>query len=383
MVKKSTKEEFVKKARAVHGDKYIYDDFEYTNAITKGKIICPKHGEFWQSANTHLKGHGCIKCSKENFKKVDKLTFEIFEERAKSIHNGKYSYVTRELSSNKDKVNIICPIHGEFEQMASLHLMGQGCPTCGNAEKRCKMSNGILHFISKANEIHEGIYSYRNIIEYKNNKTKVPIECPKHGIFWQTPFDHVIGRKGCPKCAGRNLTLSDFEKEAKVVHGDNYEYLEYAMSTEKIKIRCKKCGHEFTQVPWSHLQGHGCPYCHSSRLENETRIALENEEINIEEQKSFEWLKYSSNLFLDFYIPTHDLAIECQGRQHFPNSRNFGGKDTYDLIYERDKLKKQLCDEHGVELVYFTHEKVEEPYLGKVFYDVDELMKYIKSKEIN
>ena len=234
------------------------------------------------------------------------------------------------------------------------------------------------HFIEQAIKVHGSKYDYSKV-EYINEATKVCIICPIHGEFWQRPIDHVIGKKGCAKCVGRNLTLEDFEKRAREVHGEDYDYLEYITSDTKMKIRCRKCGHNFFQKPWSHLQGHGCPYCHSSRLESETRHALEL--VDKEEQKTFEWLKHKSNLFLDFYLPNNNIAIECQGRQHFPNSRHFGGKNLYEIISFRDKLKKQLCEAHGIEVIYFTHEKVEGDYLGKVFTDVDEMIKYIESKK--
>ena len=154
MVKKATKEEFVKKAREVHGDKYTYDEFEYVNAIAKSNIICPKHGTFSQSANTHLRGHGCPKCSKESVSKVGKLTFEVFEQRAQAKHSEKYTYIPTELVNNRTKVKIICPIHGEFEQRASLHLIGQGCPQCSREAKRIKMAKTTEQFIEEAKKAH-------------------------------------------------------------------------------------------------------------------------------------------------------------------------------------------------------------------------------------
>ena len=380
MVKKCTKAEFIVKAREVHGDKYNYDEFEYVNAITKGKIICPKHGEFLQSANTHLSVHGCPQCFKENFKKIGKLTFDIFKKRAEEKHNNKYTYIPTEIGNGHSKVKIVCPIHGEFDQSAALHLTGQGCPKCGDEDKRKKMANTLEHFIIESRKVHGDKYDYSKV-EYINESTKVCIICPTHGEFWQRPFDHVIGKKGCPKCVGRGFTLEDFEKLAREIHGDRYDYLEYSKSDTKMRIRCRTCGHEFMQKGWSHLQGHGCPYCNSSRLEVEIRLLLERSAVECEEQKTFEWLKNVGNLYLDFYLPKFNVAIECQGRQHFPKSRNFGGEDKYEIISFRDKLKKQLCDEHGIKLIYFTHEKVEGDYLGKVFTDVDEMIKYIESKK--
>ena len=65
-MKKLTTEEFIKKAREVHGDKYDYSKVEYVNSITKVCIICPKHGEFWQLPYNHaLKGYGCSKSGAE------------------------------------------------------------------------------------------------------------------------------------------------------------------------------------------------------------------------------------------------------------------------------------------------------------------------------
>lgn len=59
-------ERFLDKAYAVHGDKYDYSKVEYINASTKICIICPEHGEFWQTPMAHLRGHGCPKCGKKN-----------------------------------------------------------------------------------------------------------------------------------------------------------------------------------------------------------------------------------------------------------------------------------------------------------------------------
>ena len=66
-MKKITTEEFINRARKVHGNKYGYSKVEYKNAHTKVCIICPIHGEFWQIPNDHLNGCGCPKC------KIDKI----------------------------------------------------------------------------------------------------------------------------------------------------------------------------------------------------------------------------------------------------------------------------------------------------------------------
>ena len=60
-----TTEEFIRRAREVHGDKYDYSKVEYTDSRTKICIICREHGEFWQRASAHLDGQGCPLCGEK------------------------------------------------------------------------------------------------------------------------------------------------------------------------------------------------------------------------------------------------------------------------------------------------------------------------------
>ena len=99
---------FIEKARQIYGDKYDYSKVEYKNAYTKVCIICPTHGEFWQTPNNHLMGHGCYNCGKRK-----KTTNDFIEESIK-IHGSKYDYSKTEYTSANNKVCIICPEHGEF-----------------------------------------------------------------------------------------------------------------------------------------------------------------------------------------------------------------------------------------------------------------------------
>lgn len=65
MPRRLTQEEFITKARGIHGDKYDYSKVIYNRGNLKVCIICPKHGEFWQQPANHLRGHGCYGCKSE------------------------------------------------------------------------------------------------------------------------------------------------------------------------------------------------------------------------------------------------------------------------------------------------------------------------------
>jgi len=58
--------EFIKKAKKIHKDKYDYSKVEYKNSKEKIIIICKEHGEFEQVASSHLNGKGCRKCAYNN-----------------------------------------------------------------------------------------------------------------------------------------------------------------------------------------------------------------------------------------------------------------------------------------------------------------------------
>ena len=97
------------------------------------------------------------------------------------------------------KITIICPIHGEFEQILWSHLQGQGCPKCGDERGSQLRKSTTEEFIKKAKAIHGNKYDYSKVEYGKNNMELVCIICPKHGEFWQKPFSHLSGR-GCPVC---------------------------------------------------------------------------------------------------------------------------------------------------------------------------------------
>ena len=131
-VKKRTRslESFINEARAVHGLKYDYSQSIYLSATKKVCIICPEHGEFWQQAREHLKGHGCPACPG----KKRKTTLSFITE-AQTVHGDKYDYSKVEYVNARTHVCIVCPIHGEFFQTPSVHLRGSECPLCANEQR--------------------------------------------------------------------------------------------------------------------------------------------------------------------------------------------------------------------------------------------------------
>lgn len=149
-------DEVKKIATEVHGGKYDYSLItEYKNDRIKYPIICPEHGVFYQAFNNHIKAkQGCPICGRRTADRNRTIPFNEFKERANAIHNGKYTYIEDSYTSISEKVKIICPIHGEFEQMGTNHVvMGQGCPKCGNYESKgeTEIYNFVCSIVGKEN----------------------------------------------------------------------------------------------------------------------------------------------------------------------------------------------------------------------------------------
>lgn len=316
------------------------------------------------------------------------VTTESFIKCAREIHGNKYDYSKVTYSKAREKVIIICPKHGDFNQTPNSHLNGCGCPKCIHEQVGIKCRITKEHFIEKSKKVHGDKYDYSKVV-YTTNNEKVEIICPVHGSFYQFPGNHY--RCGCPLCKGDKISKSktrtkeDFISRAKIIHGDLYDYSKvvYINSVTPVDIICKKHNTIFKQAPANHLQGEGCPLCRSSKLEGLVREALTNDNINFEEQKTWDWLIYKSHQFVDFYLPDYKIIIECQGIQHFEKVSFFGGIDELQETIVRDKNKLKLCNEHGLTIMYISNLGDNYNYPYEVYTDIKTLINKIKANLTN
>lgn len=194
-----TNEEFIRRAKEVHGDRYDYSKTMYIKAKDKITIICPKHGEFEQTAHQHLTGNGCPLCYNDRRHEIRLKPAEDIIASFHDTHGNKYDYSKVEYVNYSTKVCIICPEHGEFWQSPAQHINGQGCPKCGTLQRAEKRKIGTEEFVRRARDVHGYKYNYDKT-NYNTAEEDVIITCPKHGDFMQRPHTHLDGC-GCPQCA--------------------------------------------------------------------------------------------------------------------------------------------------------------------------------------
>lgn len=201
---------FISKCNIIHNNKYDYSLINYKNARTKIKILCPIHGIFEQSPESHIRNHGCPKCNGGV-----KLSQEFFIKKSNDFHKNKYDYSLVRYENSSTKIKILCPIHGVFEQRPNEHLK-YGCEKCGIEKRSLTKTLTNKEFIKKSNLIHNSKYDYSKTI-YTGHINYVTIICSIHGEFRQKANSHLNGC-GCPSCrqSKGELKITKFLIENKI-----------------------------------------------------------------------------------------------------------------------------------------------------------------------
>lgn len=346
------RETFIKKAKLKHGEKYDYSKVEYVDSKTKVCIICPEHGEFWQTPAAHVRGNSCPKCANNKRGDTFRLTQDEFIKKARNIHGNKYDYSKVRYKNASTEVEIICSKHGSFFQTPMLHMYGHGCPKC--AGRGLSREESMKRF----REVHGNKYDYSesNIGKYSE---KIKIICPEHGEFWQTPSKHLMG-EGCPECSkhlrgvNTRMTKEEFLQRAKEIHGDKYDYslVEFYNTYTKVKIKCPNHG-VFEQFPYDHINGHGCPKCALQISNGEDTIykflceKLGKDKVVRRERGILENRKE-----IDIFIPDLKIGIEYNGLYWHSED---GGKNKW---YHYDKTT--LAEKNGIRLIQIFEDELKD-----------------------
>ena len=173
-------EEFIKKSKYVHGDKYDYSMSNYINSNTKVIIICKKCGEFEQNPYEHYNGHNCPHCVNSNYSKISilylnfmSIYYNIIIQHAENstefiIPNTKYK-----ADGYCKETNTIYEFHGNF---------WHGNPKIYRSEhinKRNKCTFGELYekTMQKEKNIKELGYNLVVMWESEWNKINKSIRC--------------------------------------------------------------------------------------------------------------------------------------------------------------------------------------------------------------
>lgn len=239
-----SKDDFLKKAKATHGDFYSYDKVVYRNMQTKIIVTCPIHGDFYIWPQLHIRGYGCPLCMVkakidnnsffEDERKIEKTSNKVerialikekrrklnelrFLSKAKELHkNMGYDYSRVKYVNAKTAVEIICPVHGSFWQKPTIHLLGCGCQTC----KRSLGEEAVSACLDKYSIEYQKQYKIKNDILFSNKHFYVDFYLPKYNtIIEYNGGQHYLitgyfgGKKKLEDTQERDMTLRQYCKE--------------------------------------------------------------------------------------------------------------------------------------------------------------------------
>ena len=345
--------ELIAKAKKIHKNKYDYSLSDLTTVREKTTIICPIHGEFQQTWDAHVNAKsGCPKCNGGYRYNNDEWIEEV-----NRIHKNKYDYSKTHYTKAKENVTIICHQkdelgveHGEFVVRAGNHMAGIGCPKCAG-----KYVPTTEEWIERAKKVHGDRYDYSKT-KYCGSNKMVTITCPKHGDFEQTAYSHLSGN-GCPMCnGGVSMTQKEFIDGAKRVHNGKYDYdnAKYVNAREKGAIKCHRHG-IFYQTPEQHLRGQGCPKCKSSKLENIVIKLLDDNNIDYVYQYRLsnnlicDFLLEKERIIIECQGEQHYVPTFFGG----DSNKNMVEK-AFKLLQVSDLDKYKTAIDDGYDVVYFT-----------------------------
>lgn len=286
---------------------------------------------------------------------VTELNTFLAVEEFKSIHGNKFDYSLVNFIADNQKVDIICcSCNVKFSQTPKNHRRCKVCKYCyGNYKKTTEQ------YIQDCVKVHGSEEFDYSKVNYKNAYTKIVL-IHKCGYEFETkPNNHLTNKSGCPKCANNiRLTKEQFVEKSNLVHYENkynYDKVVYSTNYKKVEIFCNDCNKSFKQSPMLHMVGGGCPKCSESRGEKEISKILDQNNIKYISQYKPKGCKDKRQLSFDFYVPSLNLLIEYDGKQHFEPVKYWGGKETLENVKRRDSIKDLWADKNGVGLLRITY----------------------------
>lgn len=290
------------------------------------------------------------------------LESNVFIIQANEVHDGKYEYLINkdEWIGSQTKIRIVCPFHGEFLQIASVHKRS-GCRECGKIKRGLATRITFDAFLEKATERWGDRFEYFRD-EWIAMEVKTVIRCLEHGRFNMLPRDHLNKKYGCGKCGDeaigrqKRTTVEQLVTKAETIYGKNtYDYSRVVTKSYNhlITVICPQHG-SFERRMSKFLLGRGCPTC---KLQSGSKIAnrwLDGLGISglIKEYR------ITPSKPVDGYDPATNTVYEFHGDFWHGNPDVFNPQDinpktgkTYQYHYEKTLLSEKAIRDMGYNLV--------------------------------
>ncbi len=266
----------------------------------------------------------------------------------------------------REKISVKCVDCGYIWDALPMNLLHQqGCPRCYHKKSGIRQRLSHEEFINRIFSKNE---STKVISTYITYESKMDCECLVCGHKWSRKAGALLQNPSCPQCKynnGRSSRKSSdaFKKEVEEKFSDIEIIGIYTTSRDKILVRCKKCGNEWTPIANNLIRGGGCPKCNYSNGEREISKILSQNNIKFINQYRFFDCRDKYPLPFDFYLPDYNACIEYDGELHFLEAGFNGGKEKLKYTQKHDKIKTQYCLDNNIVLLrikYTDYDVLEE-----------------------
>lgn len=363
MSQKVTYEEFMQRLSKHTDTIVVLSEFLGLHKPLKCKCLVCGYEWITNEARSILR-YGCKKCT-------DKIRCQnsgIARRKTEEQFRAELAIVQPNLVPNdtyitdNTKYHCVCSIHGcdVYKTPEKMLRRNQGCDICAIERNKCATRYTHKTFCGKVKSTNPNI---QVLSQYKNIKTRIDVVCLECGHKW-SPIAEVLVRDTkyiCPKCAGNAVkTPDEFRGEIKQSHPYLMLLSDYERSAKEVHVLCNRCGNDFWILPNKLQQGQNCNCINESHGESRIRQFLDNNRIEYESQKTFDNLVGTSGfrkLSYDFYIPSKNLLLEYQGKQH-DRPAKFGASITDDEAVKRferqiihDRNKENYAKENGYDFL--------------------------------
>lgn len=202
-----SQDDFLFKAKQIHGDRYDFSKIEYINHKTPITVICSVHKDFFIMPPVFLRGSGCKRCAFDSFK----LTQEEFLHKAVKVHLNRFDLSLIKYCGSNQYLTPICHKHGIFTIKAYKFLSGRGCPKCHISEGERVIENFLKQ--------HKVGYIYQKRFSQCKRKQSLPFDfyLPEYNTCIEYDgighFRDIWGKKSYDSILDSDNIKSQFCKE--------------------------------------------------------------------------------------------------------------------------------------------------------------------------
>lgn len=325
---------------------------------TCGKIKCLKHNIIYDTRkDRYQKGYRCPQC--EIDKKTNKYNSKIKSIGWKAIED----YVDRET-----EIKHLCLNCGNIRYYKPKNLLKNPTKCYCQPHGLHSDSEKVIKIKQWAKENKYFLIDIQRKTEDK--ETTIYYICPKHPQKIRSKkFKHILIDSKCPECQNEKQSISADEMKSRLKDKNIIKVVKKKMYYNKYKffvvLRCCKCGEIFEKELNYYRKNNSlvCKKCTCSKGELKIEKYLKQNNINFKEQYKFNNCRSKKPLPFDFYIPSLNMVIEYQGKQHYKPVDYFGGEKSFQIQQRNDNIKRKYCENNNIKLLeipYTEYDNIEE-----------------------